>query len=55
MLGREELEIDLVLDHPAPIKTPGEWHRQSSKPLVPLPSSGGQPQGLPLHDRHVPR
>ena len=34
VLGREELAIDLVLDHPAPIKTPGEWHRRER--LVPL-------------------
>ncbi|HEX5718178.1 MAG TPA: carboxypeptidase-like regulatory domain-containing protein [Thermoanaerobaculia bacterium] len=33
----EELAIDLVLDHPSDIKTPGEWHRRGSKPLVPLP------------------
>jgi hypothetical protein len=36
VLGGEDLEIDLVLDHPTGIKTPGEWHRQGSKPLVPL-------------------
>lgn len=42
VLGRQDLEIDLVLDDPAPIKTPGEWHRSHS--LAPLgPPAAGHP------------
>ncbi len=32
VLGGEELAIDLVLDHPSEIKTPGEWQRRGGRP-----------------------